>query len=55
MCFIVVGYLCGLISKIISHTYNLAFYFYFPNIILVCADIALYFRNKTIEKNERVK
>ena len=51
MCFILIGYFCGLISKMISHTYNLAFWFYFPNIILVAADICLYFRNRMIEKN----
>ncbi|MDD3242808.1 MAG: hypothetical protein PHD32_03675 [Eubacteriales bacterium] len=50
MCFIVFGYLCGVVSKCISHTYNLAFWFYFPNIIMVSTDIALYFRNKAIER-----
>ena len=33
--FILFGYICGVISKILSHTFNLAFYFYFPNIIMV--------------------
>lgn len=50
MCFIVFGYICGLIAKFMTHTYNLAFWFYFPNIIMVCTDIGLYFRNKGIEK-----
>lgn len=50
MCFIVFGYLCGLASKFMTHTYNLAFYFYFPNIIMVSTDICLYFRNKKLEK-----
>lgn len=52
MCFIVFGYICGVISKVISHTYNLAFWFYFPNIIMVSTDICLYFRNKAIERGE---
>jgi hypothetical protein len=49
MCFIVFGYVCGLISKFITHSYNLAFWFYFPNIIMVTIDICLYFRNKKLE------
>lgn len=48
--FILFGYICGVISKAITHTYNLAFYFYFPNIIMVTCDIILYFRNKKLEK-----
>lgn len=52
MCFIVVGYISGLISKTITHNYNLAYYFYFPNIIMVSVDICLYFRNRAIEKRE---
>lgn len=52
MCFIVFGYVCGLVAKFLSATYNLAFWFYFPNIILVSTDICLYFRNKRIEKLE---
>lgn len=52
MCFIVVGYISGLISKTITQNYNLAYYFYFPNIIMVSVDICLYFRNRAIEKSE---
>lgn len=51
MCFIWVGYVCGIVSKVISHTFNLAFYFYFPNICMVTTDICLFFRNKRLEKN----
>ena len=43
MCFIAVGYLCGIAAKLISHTYNLAFWFYFPNTIMGSVDIFLYF------------
>ena len=50
MCFILFGYFCGVASKLISHTYNLAFWFYFPKIIMVSTDIILYFRNKALEK-----
>ncbi|MGN1250213.1 MAG: hypothetical protein ACI4XW_09015 [Candidatus Spyradocola sp.] len=50
MCFIAFGYVCGITSKVMSHNFNLAFWFYFPNIILVCTDICLYFRNRALEK-----
>mgnify|MGYP000048568313 CR=1 FL=1 len=49
MCFIASGYVCGIISKSLTHNYNLAFWFYIPNIIMVSTDILLYFRNKRIE------
>lgn len=48
--FIFFGYICGIVSKIITHTYNLAFWFYFPNIIMVTADIVVYYRNRKLEK-----
>jgi len=49
MLFILIGYFCGLSAKFLTHTYNLAFYFYFPNIALVMTDIILYFRNQRYE------
>lgn len=52
MLFILLGYFCGLASKFITHTYNLAFWFYFPNIIMVATDVILYFRNKGYEKKQ---
>ncbi|MFA6948449.1 MAG: hypothetical protein WCQ72_05665 [Eubacteriales bacterium] len=53
--FICIGYICGIISKIMSGTYNLAFYFYFPNVLMVTTDICLYFRNRKIEKKAQIK
>lgn len=52
MCMILFGYFCGVAAKLLSHTYNLAFYFYFPNIIMVSTDICLFFRNRQIEKRQ---
>lgn len=49
MIFIDIGYLCGIASKLLSQTYNLAFFFYFPNVIMVTTDICLYFRNKHLD------
>jgi len=50
MCFILIGYFCGLGAKFLTHTYNLAFWFYFPNTIMVFTDICLYFRNRKLER-----
>lgn len=60
MCFIALGYVAGIASKILFKVYcdkdfTLAFWFYFPNIIMVSTDIALYFRNKRYEKLEANK
>ena len=46
------NFLESIISKILYQNFNLAFWFYFPNIILVCTDIGLYFRNRKLEQNE---
>lgn len=48
--FILFGYICGIISKAMTHTFNLAFWFYIPNIIMVACDVILYFRNKKLEQ-----
>lgn len=52
MCFIAFGYVCGIVAKCMTQTYNLAFWFYFPNIIMVTADICLYFRNRAYERKQ---
>ena len=48
--FILFGYLCGITSKFMTHTFNLAFYFYILNITMVTIDVCLYFRNLRLEK-----
>ena len=48
--FIGFGYICGIISKVLAHNFNLAFWFYFPNVIMVTLDIILYYRNKKLEE-----
>lgn len=50
MLFIAFGYVCGISAKLLTKTYNLAFWFYIPNIIMVSTDIGLYFRNRSLEK-----
>lgn len=54
--FVFFGYISGITAKIIAQNFNLAFYFYFPNIIMVALDTILYYRNKKLdmlrERNE---
>ena len=52
---ILFGYLCSVASKILSHTFHLAFYFYFPNILMVTCDIILYYRNRKLERENAGK
>ena len=49
------GYVCGILSKILAHNFNLAFWFYFPNLIMVTLDIILYYRNKKLEAVAQLK
>lgn len=46
---ILFGYICGLASKFLHKDFSLAFWFYFPNIIMVTLDIMLYYHNRKLE------
>lgn len=48
--FILFGYICGIIAKILTGSFNLAFYFYIINIIMVSIDVCLYFRNLKLDR-----
>lgn len=48
--FILFGYICGIIAKILTGSFNLAFYFYIINIIMVSIDVSLYFRNLKLDR-----
>ena len=50
MLFIDFGYICGIVGKTLSGNFNLAYWFYYLNLLMVTADICLYFRNRSIEK-----
>ncbi len=50
-----IGYIAGIIGKIISHTWNLATIFYFINFAMVLADILLYFRNAKLDRERESK
>lgn len=44
------GYIAGIIGKVVSNTWNLATVFYFLNFAMVLADICLYFRNARLDR-----
>ena len=49
---ILVGYLCGIAAKFISHQINYVLIVYFVNLIVVFANLGVYFINK--KKDEGV-
>ncbi len=50
MLFIEIGYVFGIISKLISGNITYVFIFYVINLIMVGIDICLYFRNKKLDQ-----
>lgn len=57
LCLIVFGYIAGIASKFTNEAYMAAFsqkwyvlFFYFLNLSMVCADLALYFRNRKLDR-----
>ena len=59
LCLIFFGYIAGIISKFVNEAYMASFaekwyvlFFYFLNLIMVGADLILYFRNKKLDKKK---
>ncbi|MBO4934611.1 MAG: hypothetical protein J5441_05540 [Clostridia bacterium] len=50
LCFIFFGYVCGIVAKIIAGNITYVFAFYVLNLLMVGADIALYFRNRKLDR-----
>jgi hypothetical protein len=57
LCFIIIGYVAGIISKLTNEVYMASFaekwyvlIFYFINITMVLIDLALYIRNYKIDR-----
>lgn len=48
--FIIAGYLAGIASKIIKGDISYVLVFYILNTVMVSIDMAIYFRNKHIER-----
>lgn len=52
LCFILLGYICGMISKIAAGNLTYVFVFYVINFIMVFIDLLLYFRNKKLDNTQ---
>jgi hypothetical protein len=48
--FVEMGYICGISAKIVSGNITYVFVFYALNSVFVATDIALYFRNRALDK-----
>jgi len=55
LCFILFGYACGIISKIVAGTITYVFIFYVINFVMVALDLLLYFRNRQLQKLEEIQ
>lgn len=51
---ILIGYVCGIMSKVVAGTINYVLVLYVINLILVATDLGLYFRNAAIDKKEEL-
>ena len=47
--FIAIGYVCGIVGKIITHNITYVFLFYILNIVMVSVDLCLYIRNARLD------
>ena len=47
------GYLAGITAKLLSHNINYVLIAYFVNLLAVCVNIAVYFRNLRLDKRRK--
>lgn len=59
LCLIFLGYIAGISSKFLNESYMMSFsskwyvlFFYFLNLIMVGADLCIYFRNYKLDKKK---
>ena len=52
LCFVFSGYCCGIAAKFISANTSYVLLFYTMNAAMVAADIAVYYRNRRIERGD---
>lgn len=50
LCLIFIGYICGIAAKLLAENVTYVLIFYVINLIMVGADIALYLRNRKLDK-----
>jgi hypothetical protein len=53
--FVEFGYLCGILAKLLAWNITYVFPFYVLNLIMVAADITLYFRNRALDRAARAR
>lgn len=46
---IIIGYMCGIMSKLTASNINYVLALYLLNLLMVSVDLALYFRNKRLD------
>ena len=51
LCAIAVGYAVGIAAKFTADQVSYVVAFYMINLVMVCADIALYFRNRRLDRS----
>ena len=61
LCLILFGYVAGIVSKLVNETYMASFaskwyvlFFYVLNFTMVAVDLALYVRNRRLDKLTRI-
>jgi len=47
---IILGYICGILGKITSGNMNYVVILYIINLLMVTADVMLYYRNRKLDK-----
>ena len=53
LCFIFVGYICGIAAKLLSETFKwYVLFFYVLNLVMVGADLCLYIRNYKLDREK---
>jgi len=51
---IIVGYISGIIGKVVNHQITYVVFFYCINLIVVSVDLAVYFYNAKREKSQKI-
>ena len=49
-CLIFIGYICGIAGKLMTRNITYVFAFYILNIVMVGTDMALYVRNRRLDR-----
>lgn len=49
---IIIGYICGILGKIAGNNINYVLVLYVLNLVMVMADLVLYYRNRQLDRRE---